>query len=611
VIDLSWTIDPDHEADLTDPPRPLLSTWNYLRSSLRRRRRLVAGLGVLGAIVGLGLVMLIPPGSTATVTILLAHPSSMGGPDRGAMDLSLLATRSVSARTVQALGLPLTPEAFGATVTAVPVTPDVLTIKVSAPDDSSAVARGQELVRQYLTFRAAQLTSLSSGLQSEYTTRIRVAQQEAASLTKRFEQLSAQGAQGASQGFDVLARRSDLNRKIADWQETIDTATLQTEAALKTTHVIDPVHAERSSTKRALALAGVSGLVAGSALGVGIVFFQALVSERLRRRRDIGIALGASVRLSVRSRGPQDREAGLRRLLPARTAWRDNDLAVLVHGLELVLEGQGPGGRAAIRDLPGSSRESAKGVVVTGGGAPPPSNRKARSNENGHGSDTRAVTTADEADPFSASEAKTLQSSCSSTWVAPLGRDAGRGRGPSRGVALAAIGNPRAAADVLTETATVLREQGANVFMVDLSKQGSLAGGSGQQRAGVHQPTGIPQIARGPRGAGERARIDLPGDSWRADWDSADVVLALVEVDPGIEVEHIATWVDEVVPLVTAGAATAELLSTTGDLVREAGFRLPFAMMVGCDATDESLGLIEPRVEVVPAGDRVAVGSTG
>jgi len=178
-------------------------------------------------------------------------------------------------------------------------------------------------------------------------------------------------------------------------------------------------------------------------------------------------------------------------------------------------------------------------------------------------------------------------------------------------LALAAIGNPRAAADVLAEAATMLREQGANVFMVDLSKQGSLAGGPGHQRAGVRQPTGIPQIARGPRGAAEGVRVDLPGDSWRADWDSADVVLALVEVDPGIEVEHIATWVDQVVPLVTAGATTAELLSTTADLVGEAGLRLPFAMMVGCDATDESLGLIGPRADVVPAESRVVVGSAG
>lgn len=557
MIDFSWTTYPDREDDLVDPPRPLLSTWNYLRTSLRRRRRFISGLAFLGAVVGLSLVMLVPPGSTATGTLLLVHPASMNGQDRGAMDLSLLTTRTVALRTVQALGLPLTPEAFLATITADSVTPEVLTITVSAPDDSSAVTRGQELVRQYLAFRAAQLSSLSSGLRSEYTARITAAQQQVSSLTKQFEELSAKGGQGASQGFDVLAHRSDLNQKIADWQETMDNATLQTDAAVQSTHVIDPVHAQRSSTKRALALAGTSGLLAGAALGGGIVVFRALISERLRRRKDIGIALGAAVRFSVRSKGPRGPRSGLRRLLPVGSEWSGDDLTLLAHGLELVLEGQGSQSAAAIRDLRGSSRESAGGVVVPGGGAPPPS----------HG-------------------------------------------GPTRGLALAAIGSPWAAADVLTKTATMLREQGVDVFMIDLSKQGALARGPGRRSAGVHQPTGIPQIARGPRGAAERAKVDLPGDSWRADWDSADVVLALVEVDPGIEVDHIATWVDEVVPLVTAGAATAELLSTTGDLVREAGLQLPFAMMVGCDHTDKSLGLVERPADVA-AGSRVPVGSAG
>ena len=54
----------------------------------------------------------------------------------------------------------------------------------------------------------------------------------------------------------------------------------------------------------------------------------------------------------------------------------------------------------------------------------------------------------------------------------------------------------------------------------------------------------------------------------------------------------------------TAGASTAELLSTTGDLVREAGLALPFAMMVGCDATDESLGRVRPAEDAVGAVGR-------
>ena len=77
------------------------------------------------------------------------------------------------------------------------------------------------------------------------------------------------------------------------------------------------------------------------------------------------------------------------------------------------------------------------------------------------------------------------------------------------------------------------------------------------------------------------------------------MVLALVEVDPGVDAEQLATWVDRVVPVVTAGAPTAELLSTTADLVREAGLQLPFAMMVGCDSLDESLGFITSDLDVL------------
>jgi hypothetical protein len=84
------------------------------------------------------------------------------------------------------------------------------------------------------------------------------------------------------------------------------------------------------------------------------------------------------------------------------------------------------------------------------------------------------------------------------------------------------------------------------------------------------------------------------GDPRRGGWDAADVVLALVQVDPGIDVENLRSWVDRVVPLVSAGRSTAELLETTAELIRTAGLSLPFAMMVGSDAFDESLGLVDP-----------------
>jgi capsular polysaccharide biosynthesis protein len=349
MIDLSWTIGEEREAELTEAPRPVLSTWHYLRSSLRRGWRTWVGLTVLGAVLGLAVVLVTPPGSTAKVTLLMGHPPSIDGPDGIAMDVSLLNTRAVSERTVEALGLALTPEAFRSAITADPVTSEVLSITVAGPDEAAAAARANELVRQYLDFRATQLRSMTSGLRTQYSSRITSAQQQVTALTKQFEQLSSQGAAAQSRAYDTLARRTDLNKQIADWQEAVDNATLYTDAALQTTHVIDPVQVDRASVKRAMALAVGSGLTAGAALGVGIVLFRALVTARLRRRQDVGVALGASVRFSVRSRGPAGR-GGLRRWLPTRGRWRGNDLATLARGLESALDPRAgmPGPAAAV-----------------------------------------------------------------------------------------------------------------------------------------------------------------------------------------------------------------------------------------------------------------------
>ena len=577
-MDLSWTVEREREDDLAEPPRPLLSTWHYLRSALRRRWRTTVGLSMLGLLLGLGLVVVAPPASTATVTLLMSHATSEDPPAASAMDATLLNTRVVSDRTVSALGLQMTPEAFRSTVTVEPVTSEIMALKISAPDPASAVTRGQELVRQYLSFRAQQLTSMSSGLRSQYASRIAEAQQQVAELTRHFDELSAQGSQGASEAFDVLARRTDLNGKIAGWQEASDNATLQTSAAIQSTHVIDPVHADTASVKRAAVLAGASGLIVGGALGVGLVLFHALVTERLRRRKDIGIALGTSVRFSVRSPGPSRRLARLRRHLPGRTGWKGDDLATLALGLEAAL----------------SMGEAVPGGDDLGSTEPVPS--PVRSDGNGQVPQHVAVTVpARPAVPLNGSGPEVLEDLRRPSVVLATEPRPAAGPGPGSTLALAAVGNEDAAADVLAATSARLREQGRRIFLVDLTQQGSLAGRTQVSGEPVRRPSGLPQLARGPLGATAGSPVDLSDDSWQADWESADVALALVEVDPGIEVQHLATWVEQVVPLVAAGAVSAEQLSTTGELVREAGLTLPFAMMVGCDARDRSLGILEPQ----------------
>jgi capsular polysaccharide biosynthesis protein len=543
VIDIGWNIvEDDRDDELTGAPRPILGTWHYLQNSLRRDWRVCGLFAVLGVEVGLALIVLMPPASTGTVTLLMSHPASMDGPSAMATDVSLLTTREVAERTVRQLGLAESPDVFQTTISAEPVTTEILTLHVVASDDRSAVARVDALTKQYLGFRSEQLKSLSSGLISGYKARIASMQEQVDALGREYSQVSQQGAESQTRATEILTQRTGLSTQITDMQQAIEEASLQSDAAISSTHVIDPPRAAQRSTKKTMVLDAGSGLIAGLALGVGFVLFRALTSDRVRRRQDVALALGAPVRIAVASRGPRRARAGwLRRRLTTRPGWRRGDLEALVHGLESAL--------------------------VPRGGAP------------GH--------------PGPATS-----------------------ESPSR-VAVAAVGNAPVAADVIAAVAKRYRHLGLSVFLVDLSPSGALsarldpapgrkrkaaADPSPQEPRGVFRPSGVPGLARGPLGAGPWAVIDLPvGDVWRQSWDDADVVIALVEVDPGIDVENLTSWVDQAVPLVTAGQSTGELLETTAELIRGAGLRLPFAMMVGSDSLDQSAGTVAPP----PAGERI------
>jgi capsular polysaccharide biosynthesis protein len=544
MMSVGWRIEEeDLDFDAGGSPRPLLSTWHYLRKTLRRRWRTWVGIAALGALLGMASVVLVPPTSSATVTLLLAHPSGTDPAQAMATDVSFLNTREVATGVIHELALGISAKEFESEVVPETITDQVLRLTISAPTESEAVTRARALVKEYLSFRSEQLRSLSHGLVSGYRKRIVSLQHQVDILTGQYNTLSEEGAGGKSHASDILAERTQLNSQITSMQQAIEEATLQTDAAVVSTHVIDPVQAVPFSAKRAAVLRVLSGGVLGLALGAGLVLFQALTSERVRRRQEVALALEVPVRYSVAWRGhgraPRD-------WLPTRGRQRggtprQRDLDILAHGLETALSAGSP-----------SSPGPRRGITGVSGGR----NRT--------------------------------------------------------GLALAALGNAPVAALVVSELALRLAQLGRSVFLVDLSERGELAEVAkrrgresrtdGEEYATmmeVVRPAGSPALAVGPR-------LGAPGSSLggehRAAWESADVTLALVEVDPALDVSTLRTWTDQIVPLVTAGTSTAELLQTVAELVRSSGVAMPFAMMVGTDPTDESWGM----TEAPPPGEQPA-----
>ena len=107
----------------------------------------------------------------------------------------------------------------------------------------------------------------------------------------------------------------------------------------------------------------------------------------------------------------------------------------------------------------------------------------------------------------------------------------------------------------------------------------------------VYRPEGDPLLGLGPVRSHRQAQRE-PDDLGELDtaWKEADVVLVLVEVDPGIHLGIVRTWVTRIIPLVTAGRVNGELLSTIAGLVTQAGLEMPFALLEGADRSDQTLG---------------------
>jgi capsular polysaccharide biosynthesis protein len=530
MIDPTWRVEETDPDDLAGSSQPALVSLNFLLAALRRRWRFWAAFAAAGLLLGLAYVVLVPPTSVGTVTVVLTHDSSTDPEQAMATELSILRTRSVAEDVIDDLGLDLTPEDLQDSVVVGQASTKVLVIDVPGEDDADAVARADAFAESYLAFRAEQVDAQTNGLLEGHEARLEELQSEVDLVTRQYDALVDSDAAGQDRAGELLARRSQLDTEINAVQQAIQDTTLQNSAVISGSRILDPAKiVPRSELKRQV-LAGGSALLVGGAMGVGLVLSMALTSTRLRRREEVALALGVPVRFSV---------GELRRRwsshLPGRGSERAKDLEVLVRGID-----------SAIAPRKRASRKS----------------RPAR-------------------------------------------------------LSLATVDDIEATGLVICALAAQFTHRGLSVFLVDLSESGGLETRLSKALDRDHRPTdpstapvvfrpeGVPSFARGPVGSPHSLASDLPSDDpLRPAWDSADVVLTLAEINPAVGVDHLKSWADQVVLLVTAGRSSAERVRTTAGLLRASGLKLPFAVLVGADRTDESLGLPDPGTAGVSGSRR-------
>lgn len=326
------------EENYSAPPQPALVTLYFLRDALRRSRWLCFAFALVGGLLGVTAVVLLPAPSSGTVSLLLAHDPNTDPNLAIKNDVSMLRTRAVAEGVLEELDLEMTSYEFLQTVTTDATSSSILVVTVAGDAEVPGVTRAAVLADTYLAVRASQLESQNTALTDNYRDRATALGAQVAELTRRYDLLVTSGPAGQNEATELLTQRSQLISEIASMQQVIENASLEMRATVDASQVLDPASEVPTSMARRLALGTASGLVGGAGLGIGLVLFLALTSDKVRRRADIAAALGAPVLASVRARPRIRGIRGMREpVWPPRTS-----LAGLTRALMEAVESQPP-----------------------------------------------------------------------------------------------------------------------------------------------------------------------------------------------------------------------------------------------------------------------------
>lgn len=283
-----------------------------MKDALRRHKVFWVACALLGLVVGAAFHLAVPAKYTAVSMLYLTEPTT-GSTYTLGDDVSLFDTNRVADRAASLLQ-----EGSKGTVPGgyegIAVGDVLMEVKADASTQSGAVRWANALASAFFSVRAdtlggqTKLVDSSLGLQA---TRLAADVQR---LSNAITVLSGSQARPstANQVAQLVSERGTDETQLTSLQNEVQQNLIEESVVNKGSYVLDPPVASVVHTKRVLAEDGLSGLVAGLAVGIGAVVVGAIISDHPRRRSEVAALLGAPVELSLRG------QAEPARLLRAR-----------------------------------------------------------------------------------------------------------------------------------------------------------------------------------------------------------------------------------------------------------------------------------------------------
>ncbi len=282
-----------------DPGPPV--SIRSLRIAARRRRRLWLTIAFAGLVLGASLHVILPSKINAVSKVYVVEPSNVDPATAIANDVNLLETKKVANQAATQLRLNPNQAVFNYKGSALGTS--IISIKVTAKSAAAAKEENGAIAQAFLSVRNQIQNTLASNQVASLQATIGSLQADAREAAVSINAL--QGA-GTSIKAGTSAQLTALNSQLSSDNEQVVALTGQIQdvkqSASQVTNysvVLDPAYVVVPSKKKTAIKDGLSGLVAGLALGLGFVIAAELLSDRPRRRADVATALGAPVELSV------------------------------------------------------------------------------------------------------------------------------------------------------------------------------------------------------------------------------------------------------------------------------------------------------------------------
>ena len=263
--------------------RPLMAT-------IRRKRRVWLVTGLVGLIVGASLHLVIPRKYAAVTDLYLAVPA--GSIRRKSWRTTSRSSRrrwSPSKRSPRADSTS-TPHSLLTHYTGLAVSDNIMSITFNASSQIDATSGATAVAHAFLAVRARELGLQTDALVRGLQFQISSFNTEIDNLNAKISSLSSAtpDTQSSNQLTDLVNQRSADESQVSQLQAQVDQALLNEQLTEHTTSILDPAAVNPVSAKKVILVDGLSGLVAGLAIGLAVVIFGALLSERPVRSFDRG-----------------------------------------------------------------------------------------------------------------------------------------------------------------------------------------------------------------------------------------------------------------------------------------------------------------------------------